>query len=292
MSTCTFEKNSEYLNSLLWTRINQYKMLNNTLTEMIRRDGSEDLINNMKKEIDETLNKIKAIKNDIKNSKEKKVVYTHYEPKKPDKRGFYDSIVKQTKAVELGLAEEKKNPLNYSDLYSEIVLPKKERKNDSDCFARAEEEERKELSRIRKEVKNVSVSTSNKYLDEINKTIDSRILGNRFLVHLDDIGIPEIMVKSVSFDPSSKQLSINVYDFVKDINGRKMPVLELLNGVPSLFKFTIQHLEANGNPIYTEKYLGCHITEIYRDPIDYSISEFSTIQILVEYQVVTYEANN
>ena len=51
-------------------------------------------------------------------------------------------------------------------------------------------------------------------------------------------------------------------------------------------------VDSNGNPIYTEKYLGCHITEIYRDPIDYSISEFSTIQILVEYQAVTYEANN
>jgi len=292
MSTCTFERNSEYLNSLLWTRINQYKMLNNTLTEMIRRDGNEELVKNMKNEINETLNEIEAIKNDLKNSKEEKVVYTHYEPKKPDKHGFYDSIVKQTKAVELDLGEEKKNPLNYGDLYSGIVLPKKERKNDSDCFARVEEEERKELSRICKEVKKVSASTSNKYLDEINKTIDSRILGNRFLVHLDDVGIPEVMVKSVSFDPSSKQLSINIYDFVKDINGMKMPVLELLNGVPSLFKFTIQHLEANGNPIYTEKYFGCHITEIYRDPIDYSISEFSTIQILVEYQAVTYEANN
>jgi hypothetical protein len=267
-------------------------MLNNTLTEMIRRDDNEELVKNMKNEINETLNEIEAIKNDLKNSKEEKVVYTHYEPKKLDKRGFYDSIVKQTKAVELDLAEEKKNPLNYGDLYSGIVLPKKERKNDSDCFARVEEEERKELSRIRKEVKKVSASTSNKYLDEINKTIDSRILGNRFLVHLDDVGIPEVMVKSVSFDPSSKQLSINIYDFVKDINGRKMPVLELLNGVPSLFKFTIQHLEANGNPIYTEKYFECHITEIYRDPIDYSISEFSTIQILVEYQAVTYEANN
>jgi hypothetical protein len=111
-------------------------------------------------------------------------------------------------------------------------------------------------------------------------------------VHLDDVGIPEVMVKSVSFDPNDKRISINIYDFVKEINGMKMPVLELLNRVPSLFKFTIQHLEANGNPIYTEKYFGCHITEIYRDPIDYSISEFSTIQILVEYQAVAYEASN
>ena len=294
MSACTFERDNKYLNNLLWTRINQYKMLNNTLTEMIRRDGSEDLINNMKKEIHETLNEIEAIKNDLKDSKEGKVVYTHYEPKKPDKRGFYDSIVKQTKAVELDLAEEKKNPLNYNDLYSGIVLPKKEKKNDSDCFARAEEEEeRKKLSRMRKEVKKTTNSVSNKYLDEINKTIDSRVLGNRFLLHLNEtLEIPEIMVKSVSFDPSSKQLSICIYDFVKEINGKKYPLLELLKFAPSSFNFNLQHLDAVGKVIYTEKYLGGHIEQIFRDPIDYSMSEFLTIQMFVTYKDVSYDATN
>jgi len=293
MSTCTFERNSEYLDSLLWTRINQYKMLNNTLTEMIRRDGNEELVKNMKNEINETLNEIEAIKNDLKNSKDEKVVYTHYEPKKLDKRGFYDSIVKQTKAVELDLAEEKKNPLNYNDLYSEIVLPKKEKKNGSDCFARAEEEEVKELSRTRKEVKKASHSISNEYIDEINKTIDSRLLSNRFLLHLNEtLEIPEIMVKSISFDPSSKQLSICIYDFVKEINGKKYPLLELLKIAPSSFNFSLQHLDAVGNVIYTEKYIGGHIEQIFRDPIDYSMSEFLTIQMFVTYKDVSYDATN
>lgn len=294
MSTCM--SNKEYLNSLLYTRINQYKMLNNTLTEMISRGGSEELIENIKKEVNSTLDEITEIKSDLNSiensSKEEEIVYTHYEPKKKDKCGFYDSIVKQTKAVELGLAEEKKN-LNYGSLYDEIVLPKKEKKDDSSFAMRMDEEDKMKLSKMRKEVNVGRKEVSNKYIDEINKTVDSRLLGNRFLVHLDDVmGIPEVMVKSVSFDPSGKRLSITIYDFVKEINGNKYPVLKLLTVAPKVFGFTIDHLEANGNVIYTEKYFACHVAEIFRDPIDYSMSEFSTIQMFIDYERVTYEANN
>lgn len=270
MSTCT--NNKECLNSLLSMRINQYKMLNSTLTETISRGGSEELIESMKKEINSTLNEITEIKKDLESEEE--VVYTHYEPKKNEKCGFYDSIVKQ---------ENSKKPLNYKSLYDNIILP--QNKNNG--------EDKMKLSKAHKEVNVSNKVVSNEYIDEINKTIDSRILGNRFLVHLNEsLGIPEVMVKSVSFDQNEKHLSITIYDFVKEVNGKKHPVLELLRLAPKMFKFTIDHLEANGNVIYTEKYFACHIAEIFRDPIDYSISEFSTIQMFIEYGNVGYETSN
>lgn len=275
----------EYLNNLLSIRINQYKMLNNTLTEMFRKNGNKELIESMKKEINETLNEIEKIKFDLNDKKEtnseENVTYSFYndfvetvalensEKKLKDNEkkesGFYDSVVKQSKAAEFKMAEYSKKDhtnLDYKRTY-----------------ANNKSYEKKNLS--------------NKYIDEISNTIDSRLLSNRFLVHLNDsLNIPEIMVKSVAFDLNEGQLSITVYDFVKEIDGKNYSVLELLNDAPSTFKFTIERLNANEKTIYTEKYFGCHIDEIFRDSIDYSNTEFSTIQFLVGYDEVIYETNN
>lgn len=269
---------NERLNKLLWIRINQYKMLNNTLTEIITNNGNELLIDSMKKEIDDTLDEIEKIKFDLNNKKEtnneENVNYSFYNdfvetvvPENSEKKesGFYDSVVKQSKAAEFKMAE-----------YSKKVHTNLDYKR---TYANNKSYEKKNLS--------------NKYIDEINNTIDSRLLSNRFLLHFNgNLEIPEVMIKSVSFDNSNKQLSICIYDFVKEINGVKYPLLNLLKADVSPFDFCLEHLDSVGNVVYAEKYIGGRIEEIYRDPLDYSSSEFSTIQMFVTYDNVKYETTS
>ena len=280
------DSEKERLNKLLWTRINQYKMLNNTLTEMIANNGNGILINSIKNEIDETLDEIQKIKFDLikdesTSVKEEDVTYSFYDDivktVLPDKEtklkdtedresDCYDSVVRQSKAAEFKMAEySKRDKTNLDYEYN---------------------------NRKKGITKEVNI-TSNKYVDEINKTIGSRIMSNRFLVKFSDVlEIPEIMVKSVSFDPNEKSITITVYDFVKEIDGMKYPILQLLKFAKGSFSFDVEHLDASGNVIYTEKYVGVNIEGVYRDPIDYSDSEFSTIQIFATYKDVDYEAAN
>lgn len=274
------DSEKERLNKLLWTRINQYKMLNNTLTEMIVNNKNGMLVDSIKKEIEETLDEIQKIKFDLTKDestsvKEEDVTYSFYDdiaktvlPSNSEKKesDYYDSVVRQSKAAEFKMAEySKRDKTNLDYEYN---------------------------NRKKGITKEVNI-TSNKYVDEINKTIDSRIMSNRFLVKLnDELNIPEVMVKAISFDGYEKTLSIVIYDFVTEIDGVKYPILQLLKFARNSFSFDIEHLDANGNVIYTEKYVGVNVKEVYRDPIDYYSSEFSTLQIFATYTDVNYEAAN
>lgn len=274
------DSEKERLNKLLWTRINQYKMLNNTLTEMIVNNKNGMLVDSIKKEIEETLDEIQKIKSDLTKDEstsvnEEDVTYSFYDdiaktvlPSNNEKKesDCYDSVVRQSKAAEFKMAEySKRDKTNLDYEYN---------------------------NRKKGITKEVNI-TSNKYVDEINKTIDSRIMSNRFLVKLnDELNIPEVMVKAISFDGYEKTLSIVIYDFVTEIDGVKYPILQLLKFARNSFSFDIEHLDANGNVIYTEKYVGVNVKEVYRDPIDYSSSEFSTLQIFATYTDVNYEAAN
>jgi len=264
----------EDLNKLLWIRINQFKMLNNTLTQMIANNGDEAIMKNIKEEIDETLGEIEKIKFDLNNEEkayeeEEKVTYSFYnndiakldnaeaklkENEKKDS-GFYDSIVKQSKAAQFKMAEYTK---------------KDNTKVDYNCNG-----------------------VKNKQCDEINEKLDTMAFSNRFLVELEElVEIPSEMVKAVSFDPSMNQLVLNIYDFVKDIEGVKYPILGLLKYAPERFNFSINHFDANGKVMYVEKYHNAQIYEYYRDCLSYSSSEPSMIQIHIVYENVAYETNN
>ena len=52
------KKDPEYLKSLLWTRINQQKMLNNTLCEMMTRNSNKKSIYMIKQELNEIDQKV------------------------------------------------------------------------------------------------------------------------------------------------------------------------------------------------------------------------------------------
>ena len=228
----TRRKDPEYLKSLLLTRINQQKMLNNTLCEMLSRNSNQKSIEMIKDELDDVMDEISKINHNIANldNEEEEITYS-----------FYDNVEKN------GCPNAMKEK------------------------AETEDDSIKEL------------------IEDLGNTSDSRLQANRFLVDLNSaLNIPEIMVSSVSFDPNENGVWVCIYDFVLDFNGKKFPILQLLRNAPKSFHFTIKHLECNGKVVYTEKYYGCHLTKIYRDPIDYAIDDFSKIQIFINYQNVEY----
>ncbi len=266
-------KDLEYLRSLLWTRINQQKMLNNTLCEMMTRNSNKKSVDMIKQELNEIMEEISKINYDIAKigKKDEEVTYSFYdnveknacldamaekaceEDKKS--KGFYDSIVKQNKAVqfkEVGGIKNGEVPTKYSyenGLTEEIV-------------------------------------------EDLRNTADSRLQANSFLVDLKkSLSIPEIMVKSIAFDPNENRVSVCIYDFVTDFNGQKYPILQVLKYAPNSFNFTVKHLEADGKVVYTERYSRCHLMETYRDPIDYASGDFSKIQLFISYQNVEYETS-
>lgn len=277
MSNNTQSKDSSYLRNLLNMRINEYKMLNATLCEMIGRNSSKQVIDSMKSELDGIMSEIENINKDLEQVKngEKVTTYTYYDKNVEEKKnkGFYDSIVKQTKACEFVEAEDaKKNgkKYNYENIYEQV------KKEYNDKLAE----------------KNNDCQLTKKFVEDLRNTVDSRLQANRFLVDLKDpLSIPEIMVKSIAFDPNENRVSVCIYDFVTDFNGQKYPILQVLKYAPNSFNFTVKHLEADGKVMYTEKYSRCHLMEIYRDPIDYASDDFSKIQLFISYQNVEYETS-
>lgn len=275
----------EYLKSLLWIRINQQKMLNNTLCEMMSRNSDNKSIEMIKEDLDEIMEEISNINYDIAKlgEKDEKVTYSFYdnvdamtekaceEDKKS--KGFYDSIVKQNKAVQFKEAEDIKNgeaptKYNYENIYKKV-----ETKYNNNFKVNQDD-------------------LTKEFVEDLRNTADSRLQANRFLVDLKDpLSIPEIMVKSISFDPNENRVSVCIYDFVTDFNGQKYPILQVLKYAPNSFNFTVKHLEADGKVMYTEKYSRCHLMEIYRDPIDYASDDFSKIQLFISYQNVDYETS-
>ena len=267
----TRRKDSSYLKNLLNMRINEYKMLNATLCEMIGRNSSKQVINSMKLELGSIMSEIENINKDLERVKngEKEVIYTYYDRDMEEKKnkGFYDSIIKQTKANEF-LEAESLNNKKYKE-YDESVYKQK-----------------------KSVVHNDDNNLPKKFVEDLRNTVDSRLQANRFLVDLKDpLSIPEIMVKSVSFDPNENRVSVCIYDFVTDFNGKKCPILQVLKCAPNLFNFTVKHLEADGKVMYTERYSRCHLMEIYRDSVDYASDDFSKIQLFISYQNVDYEAS-
>ena len=277
-------KDPEYLKSLLWTRINQQKMLNNTLCEIMTKNSNSKAVDALKEELNEVMDEIDKINLDITSlnkNKDEEVTYSFYDSvkkegcpnameDKKDKevkmgKGFYDSVVKQSKAaqfVEDVCAKEGKPTVKYN--YEGIYKAAKKEHQDF----------------------------TKEFVEDFRNTADSRLQANRFLVDLKGpLSIPEIMVKSIAFDPNENRVSVCIYDFVTDFNGQKYPILQVLKYVPNLFNFTVKHLEANGKVMYTEKYSRCHLMEIYRNPIDYASDDFSKIQLFISYQNVDYETN-
>jgi hypothetical protein len=230
----------------------------------------------IKEELSKVMDEINEINSEIAHIKENEgdgINYVFYGDSMEEKankdeekdKGFYDSIVKQTKAAQFIEDEYIKDggreiEYNYDNIYN----------------------------------KEESGGLTNEFIGELRNTADLRILSNRFLVDLNyALKIPEIMVKSVAFDTDYDRLSISIYDFITEYKGEKRPILDVLkNCAPNFFTMVIKHLDAEGKVMYTEKYSKCHLTEVFRDSLDYSSNEFSKIHVFISYQDVEYETSN
>jgi hypothetical protein len=259
----------DVLKKRLEMKINEHKMLTNTLHEAFRKeDTSEETLNSIKSAIDSTVSEINILREQINNEGATYAAYNAY-----NKMSFFDKIGKKDELPikVISCFEPKynsKKPYNIKS-FDEIV----------------KDEGGKEHK--------VKHTTSIE-----NVKTDNILFCNRFLCDLSVIGIPETMVKWLcqfkgSEDSSNRTdnfIEVQIYDFVDD-NG--IPVLAKLNAYDGR-KFTIEikHLDPTGCVVYKEKYNGCYLDgEIIRDSLRYADSEPSTITFKIYYDGVSYEAS-
>jgi hypothetical protein len=248
-------KNMSNVKKRLEMKINQHKMLMNTLHDLLRRDNvAGDTITLIKCEIDSTLKEIEELRKESEREENTANSVNIFDSiSKPGKccsstctcrhsintgAGFYDSIFKENKTVE-------------QPAIIQNVAPSK-------------------------------------------PSIHDAIFCDRFLVDLTDLSVPAEMVKSVDFiDSSRSRISVGIYDFVVKNGYEASPVAEILEKFMNRkFTMTISHLGQTGAILYKEKYVGCIVSELFRSPLNYEESNPSTINILINYDGVSYETAN
>jgi hypothetical protein len=118
---------------------------------------------------------------------------------------------------------------------------------------------------------------------------------NRFLVRFGTpFTIPEWYVRRVAF-LRDKELSVTVFDFIDTDTNRPIiaDILGMVNNADALpFKISIDHLDPTGKLLYTERYHGCKIKEVYRNELCYEKDDISTIDMLITYSDVSYETSH
>jgi len=110
---------------------------------------------------------------------------------------------------------------------------------------------------------------------------------NAFLVKFNGLNIEEWMVRNVGY-LSKNQLGITIFDHV--VNNR--PIIADINNLIASdrkISITIDHLDATGKVIYSERFHDCRIFNQMRNDLDYDSSDFSTITMMVTFKEVTYE---
>lgn len=276
-------KTADGLESLLKMRENQYTMLRNTLDQLMNGDidsilGCKSRIRMIQNELDNTINEIGLIKQDLNDMKFKEANKTEY--------GFYDSVKKPSNSFEVA---ETVNPSFYDSVVRQPNIAKVVQECGKDCICHSVD------TKLDGDAVTTTASTSvsNKYLKKIQESDDDMIRANRFIVNIEQaLEIPDTMVKGVCFDEASYTIVLIVYDFVKDFNGKKYPLMELLRlSADGKFSFSIDHVDANGKVKYTEEYEGCRIADKFRTCLDYSVSDISTVEISIRYDSVRYEAS-
>ena len=262
---------SEKLEALLKVRENQYRMLNKTLDELKNYD-MEDVIESQGRirliynEIDNTLNEMKEIKKDIEKAKEAEAFdnlgydeaeYRGYEASEFVNGNFYDSIVKQPKIANIEAEKCGRNCICHSV-----------GKDVGGTTATAS-----------------TASTSNKFVKDIMEREKNMLSCNNFMVNI--LGIPMTMVKSVAFDMPGRRLLVTLYEFVE--NG--VSLFELIHtAFKGAFSMSIDRLDKAGKVKSSEVYDMCKIIGVDRSCLDYSVSDFSTISLEIEYETAEYEA--
>ena len=265
------ERNYRKSNSLinldkrLKMKINEHKMLTNTLHEAFRNPNStESTLNSIKKAIDETLNEIALLRDESSGTAISRSIFDRIDKKKEQAIGVLSG---------------------YEPKYSY----KKQHKVKSFDDIKKPEDEINEI--LQKRIDNGDLSAEPINLGE-KMNVDNILLCNRFLFDVSVLGIPVTMIKWVNVvnDPQ-RFIEFEIYDFVDE---EGVPILAKLNNYDSRkFVAEIKHLNPAGGVVYKEKFNGCYLDpSIRRDSLRYSDSEPSTIMLKIYYDGVSYETGN
>jgi hypothetical protein len=280
-------------------------MLNKTLIEMMEKGSSDANIDLMKKDIAEKQEAIDTLKDWIQQKVEEEI--TSKEIKAAESESMYDSIKKKprlAKSIKMGAAnnlydsikKETSTPKNYGkeDYSTACGITKtkpSEDKEYGDDFAPYDSPyNHLNYEEIYKKIGIISHDKDGNIYDEVTSA-------NRFLVRFGTpFGIPEWYVRRVSFFSSrGKELEISVFDFI-DSNTNRPIVADILGMVNNThvapFSVSIDHLDQTGKLLYTERYHGCKIKEATRSDLYYENDDISTIDMLITYSDVSYEATH
>ena len=244
------EKLNQEIEKELKIKENELKMLSGTINELIERGENWDAIFEMKKMVDEKAYEIKEMKKYLSNPDDGNVEYEYY------------------------LDDDRRQNVLKQNLFNKIKKPQ----NNKPCV----------VEPLKKGKEKEGRTLTNKYVEEINKTADLRVMSNRFIVDLSAIGVNEIMVEKVDFLGENSML-ISIYDHVAEFFGRKTPIIATLSDYKTPFDFTISKLDSNGNLLYKENYSHAKINTIYKGGMNYNNVDFSTIALLIDFEEVNYE---
>ena len=276
------------LKKSLKSRMNQYEMLNNTLLEMFERNSPIDVVNDVRNAMNETTDDIKNLQRLIEEKTQDERHKKEAEEKKAE-RSLYDSIKKPTL---------KRSVKTEDTCAKKVSMYDNIKKNNSDDeFAKKEEavythydtpynhlHYEKEYEKNTKELNFLNTVTDHN--DEFCKNIARQDL---FLARFNGLNIKEWMVKEVNY-VCTNQISVTIQDHL--VNNRPIiaDIRELFKReYNNKFGITIEHLDKTGHMLYSERLHECEITDIYRNRLDYTESDFSTITMLITFKEVTYE---
>ena len=289
-----YYSDSERTKRELKTKMFELTMLNNTLIESIEKEASEVTIDTIKDLIQEkeieinTLKHMVELKANEEEKKETKVEYSFYDgiekPKlaKSEKHAKVCSIKKAIKDVEKALDDVNKLKDSYKSFYDGI-------------------------DKIKKGANEVSLSDYKPYDTPYNKlnyenlynsepeeiNVDYSSIGNasKFIVKFNGIDIKGWLVKRVDY-ACSEQLSITVQDHIASGRPIIADIRSMFGNKDSKFSLVIEHLNNSGELLYRERFHDCAITDVMRSSLDYMISDYSSITMLIDFGEVTYETNH
>ena len=262
--------NKEKLLKALETKLNEQKMLTETLYEAFEKGSSEATLANIEDAIKDTVRSVMEIKKEIDSLN---VEYKRYSDKPSN---IFDSIKKEDK--EKCASANRESKYDWKHTYLDEI-----RKNDDATFSRIIEMNPTYKNDVPEKIQYNDIG------ELLN--VDHILFCNRFLLDLKTIGIPEGMVKWVHSDVFNGDniIEAQIYDFISE-SGE--PVLSILSRhIGAKFTAEIKHLDPTGVVVYKEKYNGCKIEKIYRDSLRYDKSEPSGILLTIHYDGVSYEAS-
>lgn len=284
------------LKEMLNTRMSEYLMLNKTLIEMLEKDSSDINIDLMKKDIAEKQEAIDTLKEWIQQKVEEEE--DTREIKAAEKEPTCGLIKKKPR-----LAKSVKVETNniYDSIKKETSTPKNYGKEDySTACGINKPSEDKEYGEYDTPYNHLHYEEEYKNkigivgYDKDDNVYDKVTTANRFLVRFGTpFTIPEWYVRRVSFiSGQEKEFDISMFDFIDTDTNRPIiaDILGMVNNSDALpFKISIDHLDPTGRVIYTERYHGCRIKEVYRSELCYEKDDFSTIDMTITYSDVSYE---